>query len=333
MDTKDFVPSSTTIMQELEATGVAYSVVAGCVLARVEGRRGNLERCVVLRAKSSGVQCDSYDAHTAILLDVVKSAQASRDFEGTLFGVFQINAEGTDACKFLDKNPFKEYKVAAILEGAMDPDLAVGEIGFCPGKFMASADEMYFTVRGVGGSAATIERVKDPVVALADLIIRVNTFNSEVCVVSVGCVEAKGDTERVPDTASCKGALHTFDEKLRARIKDMISGAVQEIEYKRDVEIYVRFDERYPSVENDKQLAYEAMLLADSNGYKVKDMDRCYLADDFGYYAQRYPSLLYHLGVGHNSGCSHCSGLQVDDRALEIGKEFMSQLTLNILNR
>ena len=43
--------------------------------------------------------------------------------------------------------------------------------------------------------------------------------------------------------------------------------------------------------------------------------------------------LLYHLGVGHNSGCSHCSGLQVDDRALEIGKDFMSQLTLNILNR
>lgn len=333
MDTKGYVPSSAVIVQELEAAGVAYSVVAGCVLARVEGRRGNLERCVVLRAKKSGLQGNTYDAHTTILLDVVKSAHTLRDFEGTLFGLFQLDVEGVDARNILAAEPFNGYKVAAILDGVMDSDLEIGEIGFCPGKFMASADEMFFTVRGVGGSAATIDRVKDPVVALADLIIRLNTFNSEVCVVSVGCVEAKGDAERVPDTASCKGALHTFDEKLRARIKDMISGAVQEIEYKRDVEISARFDEHYPCVENDKQLAYEAMLLADSNGYKVKDLDRCYLADDFGYYAQRYPSLLYHLGVGHNSGCSHCSGLQVDDRALEIGKDFMSQLTLNILNR
>jgi N-acetyldiaminopimelate deacetylase len=152
-------------------------------------------------------------------------------------------------------------------------------------------------------------------------------------VVSVGSLEAKGSAECVPDAASCDGVLHTFDEKLRGRVKEMIVGAVQEIEYKRTVEISARFNERYPCVENDKRLAYEAMLLADSNGYKVKDLDRCYVADDFGYLAQQYPSLLYHLGTGSGSNCSHCAGSQIEDRVLEIGQDFMSQLALNILNR
>ena len=333
MDSKKYEQCNAVIAKELEAAGVAYSVVAGCVLARIEGRRGNLERCVVLRAKMSDVQCGVGDAHIAVLLSVIKSAQTSQDFEGTLFGLFQPEAEGVDVRKFVAEEPFKGYKVDAILDGVMTPNLEVGQLGFCPGKFMASADEMHFTVCGVGGTATMRESVKDPVVAIADLIIRLNTFNSEVCVVSVGNLEAKGSAESVPDAASCDGILHTFDEKLRGRIKDMILGAVQEIEYKRTVEISARFNERYPCVENDKRLAYEAMLLADSNGYKVKDLDRCYVADDFGYLAQQYPSLLYHLGVGHSAKCSHCAGLQIEDRVLEIGQDFMSQLALNILNR
>lgn len=368
MDTKDFrrkmhkyperagmeQTTSELIVQELESAGIAFKKLGGnTILASIEGRRGNLERCVVLRAnmyalaveEMTGVEYSSQnegvmhacgnDLNMAVVMGVLKRLQQSRDFEGTLLALFQSGCDCrcSGAREVVAGNPFEGYKVAAVLGESLNPDLQVGEIGFCPGKFMASVDGLRFVVRGMGGCSALRQRVNDPVVALADLVMRLNAFNSDVCVVSVGKVVADGSMDRIPDTASCEGVMRTFDEKLRQRVKDMMLGAVQEIEYKYDVEIESQFDDESPCVENDKHLSYEAMLQADSHGFKVVDLERSFMKDDFGCYAQLYPSLLYHLGVGRESGSINSSTFLPDEKALEVGEEFMSQLALNILNR
>lgn len=342
------------IAGELDSLGIEHRPIATTgVLARIEGRRGNHQRCVVLRAdidalpvsEMTGVEFASqnegvmhacgHDCHAAVLFGVLRRLQANPDFEGTLFGLFQpgeeLNPGG--ARRVLAENPFEGYKVAAVIGEHVDSDLEVGEIGFCPGKFMASADELHFKVRGVGGHAAMRERIKDPVVAISDLILRLNTFNSDVCVVSIGNVVAEGATNVIPEVALCDGTMRTFDEKLRQRVKDMIAGVVEEIEYKYDVEIDMNLGDGYPCVENDKQLTYEAMLLAGSNGFKVVDLDRRPTAEDFGFYTHIYPSLFYRLGVGKESGRAHTALFLPDERALEVGEEFMTMLALNILNR
>lgn len=342
------------ISEQLDALGIEHRPIAGTgILARIEGRRGNLKRCVVLRAdidalplqELTGVewasQCEGvmhgcgHDCHAAILYGVLKRLQLERDFEGTVLGLFQPAEERgfAGARKVLEEDPFKEYDVAAVIGEHVDADLEVGELGFCPGKFMASADELHFKVRGVGGHAAMRERIKDPVVAISDLILRLNTFNSDVCVVSIGNVVAEGATNVIPEVAICDGTMRTFDEKLRQRVKDMIAGVVEEIEYKYDVEIEMNLGDGYPCVENDKQLTYEAMLLAGSNGFKVVDLDRRPTAEDFGFYTHIYPSLFYRLGVGRESGRAHTALFLPDERALEVGEEFMTMLALNILNR
>lgn len=341
------------IARQLDELSIEHRPIATTgVLARIEGRRGGLNRCVVLRAdidalplcEMTGVEFASqregvmhacgHDCHAAILFGVLKRLQANPDFEGTLFGLFQpgeeLNPGG--ARKVLEENPFEGYDVAAVIGEHVDSDLEVGEIGFCPGKFMASADELHFTVEGVGGHAAMRERIKDPVVAISDLIVRLNAFNSEVCVVSIGNLVAEGATNVIPSIASCDGTMRTFDEKLRQRVKDMIAGLVEEIEYKHDVEIKLKVGEGYPCVVNDKQLAYEAMLLAGSNGFKVVDLDRRATAEDFGFYTHIYPSLFYRLGVGSGSGRAHTAMFLPDEKALEVGEEFMTMLALNILN-
>jgi metal-dependent amidase/aminoacylase/carboxypeptidase family protein len=127
--------------------------------------------------------------------------------------------------------------------------------------------------------------------------------------------------------------MRTYDEKLRQRVKEMIAGVVEEIEYKYDVEIEMNLGDGYPCVENDKHLTYEAMLLAGSNGFKVVDLDRRPTAEDFGFYTHIYPSLFYRLGVGKESGRAHTSTFLPDERALEVGEEFMTMLALNILNK
>ena len=113
----------------------------------------------------------------------------------------------------------------------------------------------------------------------------------------------------------------------------MISHIVEEIEYKHDVEIEI--DVRYcsPCVENNTQLTYEAMLIADSHGFVVKDLERRAVADDFGYYSQIYPSLFYALGAGCASCHPYTATFLPDERSLAVGEELMYQLTLNILNK
>ena len=338
------------ISEQLSQLGIEHRPIAKTgVLARIEGKRGNLSRCVVLRAdidalpikELTGVEWASqndgvmhgcgHDCHAAVLYGVLKRLQAERDFEGTLLAVFQPGKEG--AKLVLEEDPFKDYKVAAVIGEHVDEELEVGEIGFCPGKFLASTDELHFTVKGVGGHADMRSRIKDSVVAISDLIMRLNTFNSDVCTVSVGKVVADGDANVLPDQSYCAGTMRTFDEKLRSRVKDMISHMAEEVEYKYDVEVDVDIRQGYPCVENDAQLTYEAMLLADSHGFVVKDLESRNTAEDFGFYSQLYPSLFYCLGVGRNSGRSHTASFLPDERALAVGEEFMYQLALNILNK
>lgn len=342
------------IAEQLTALGIENRPIATTgVLARIEGKRGNLKRCVVLRAdidalpicEKTGVEWASavegvmhgcgHDCHAAVLYGVLKRLNENPDFEGTLFGVFQPGEEcNPGGAKFvLEEDPFKDYDVAAVIGEHVDADLAVGEIGFCPGKFMASTDEIHFTVEGVGGHAAMRSRIKDSVVAAADMIMRLNAFNSDDCVLSIGRVIAEGATNVIPDKTSCQGTMRTFSEKLRARVKDMIANVAEEIEYKYDVEVAVDIRHGYPCVENNVQLTYEAMLLAESRGFKVKDLEMRPTAEDFGYYTQIFPSLFYRLGVGQTAGRSHTAMFLPDEKALDVGEEFMYQLALSILNK
>ena len=113
----------------------------------------------------------------------------------------------------------------------------------------------------------------------------------------------------------------------------MINHITQEIEYKYDVEVEFCVREGNPCLENDTQLSYEAMLLADSCGYKVRDLEMSPVTDDFSFYSQQYPALFYSLGVGVKSGRRHTAMFLPDERALEVGEEFMWQLALSILNK
>ena len=275
------------------------------------------------------------DFNAPLLYGVLKRLYANRDFEGTLLVLFQSGemAGQGGARAILAEDVFKDYNVAAFISNYLDDSLEVGEIGFCPGKFMASTDEIHFTVEGVGGHAAMRSRIKDSVVAAADMIMRLNAFNSDDCVLSIGRVIAEGATNVIPDKTSCQGTMRTFSEKLRVRVKDMIANVAEEIEYKYDVEVAVDIRHGYPCVENNVQLTYEAMLLAESRGFKVKDLEMRPTAEDFGYYTQIYPSLFYRLGVGQAAGRSHTAMFLPDEKALDVGEEFMYQLALSILNK
>ena len=342
------------IIEALAAEGIEHRKIAGTgVLAKIEGERGNLRRCVVLRADIDALpikeqndiefksECDGvmhacgHDMHTAILFGVLQKLNANRDFEGTLFGLFQpgeeLNPGG--AVKVLEENPFEGYDVAAVIGEHVDSTLEVGQIGICPGRFMASNDELRFYISGRGGHAARRTEIDDSVSAMADMVLRTTALNTPECVVSIGRIIADGATNVIPSMVTAEGTMRTFDKEVRERTHAYLGNYGRQVSEKWGVEVHVDISYGYPCVVNDIMLAYEAMIVAADEGIDVRELKPMTTAEDFGHYTERYPSLFYRLGVGKNAGGSHTPTFLPDEAAMEYGERMMRRMALHILNK
>jgi amidohydrolase len=342
------------ILATLRAEGIECCEIAGTgVLAKIEGERGNLKRAVVLRADIDALPIEEqndvdyrscnqgvmhacgHDMHAAMLYGVLSRLNRERNFEGTLFGIFQpgeeLNPGG--ASLVLKENPFEGYDVAAVIGQHVDARLDIGEVGICPGVFMASNDELRLYVSGRGGHAARREDINDTVTAMADMVVRTTSLNSPDAVVSIGKVVANGATNVIPGETYAEGTMRTFAREERERIYSLLDANARAVEERYGVVAKVDISRGYPSVTNDIMLAYEAMIVATDEGIAVKEMGRIPMAEDFGYYTERYPALFYRLGVGAASGGSHTSTFLPDERAMEYGERIMWRMALHILNK
>ncbi|MBO7307652.1 MAG: amidohydrolase [Alistipes sp.] len=348
------VKTQQLIIEALEAEGIAYHKIAGTgVLAKIEGERGGHRRAVVLRADIDALpineqndiefksECEGvmhacgHDMHTAILFGVLQYLNKNRDFEGTLFGLFQpgeeLNPGG--AVKVLEENPFEGYEVAAVIGEHVDSTLEVGEIGICPGRFMASNDELRFYISGRGGHAARRSEIDDSVSAMADMVLRTTLLNTPECVVSIGRVIADGATNVIPSLVTAEGTMRTFDKEVRERTHTYLHNNGRQVAEKWGVDVKVDISYGYPCVVNDIMLAYEAMIVASDEGIDVREFKPMTTAEDFGHYTERYPSLFYRLGVGRNAGGSHTPTFLPDEGAIAYGERMMRRMALHILNK
>lgn len=342
------------IIDALTAEGIECRAIAGTgVLAKIEGRRGNLRRAVVLRAdidalpivEKNDVEYRSehegvmhacgHDMHAAVLFGVLQAMHAEPNFEGTLFGVFQpgeeLNPGG--ASLVLGEKPFDGYNVAAVIGEHVDARLEVGEVGICPGRFMAANDELRFYVSGRGGHAARRNEIDDSVTAMCEMVVRTTALNTPESVVSIGRIVADGATNVIPDRVSAEGTMRTFDQEERKRIHALLQSNAESIEQKYGVGVEVDIKHGYPCVVNDITLAYEAMIVAVDEGMVVRELAPMTTAEDFGYYTQLYPSLFYRLGVGRRAGGSHTATFLPDEGALAVGVRMMQRMALHVLNK
>ena len=339
------------IARTLDGLGIAHRTVARTgVLARIEGR-GNLRRAVVLRADIDALpireQADvawrslndgvmhacGHDVHTAVLMGALQELNRSRDFEGTLLGLFQPGEECNPggASLVLADEPFADYDVRAVVGEHVEPSLEVGTFGFRAGKYMASSDELRFTVHGTGGHAALRNQLHDPVAAVAELVGGLLALNLPERVLSIGRIEADGATNVVPDDVRLEGTLRTFDEALRCASYDAIREIAASADRRYGTRTAVDIGRGYPCVVNDPALASLARSLA-AERWQAVDLPLRTTAEDFGFYTHRYPSLFYRLGVGAASGKPHTSTFSPDEKAITTGIAFMQALALKLLN-
>jgi amidohydrolase len=289
-----------------------------------------------------------HDVHTASLLGTAKILKSlEQDFEGTVKLIFQPGEEklpGGASLMIQDgvlQNPTPQH----ILGQHVAPNIPVGKIGFREGLYMASADEIYVTVKGKGGHGAMPDINIDPVVITSHIIVALQQIVSRHAnpkipsVLSFGKVIANGATNVIPNEVYLEGTFRTMDEEWRAsahqKMKKMAEGIAEAMGGSCEFNIM----KGYPFLKNHPELTRRMKNLAiDYLGQEnILDLDIWMAAEDFSYYTQHTEACFYRLGTRNEQrgiiSSVHTPTFDIDEAALEIGAGLMSWLAVSELQK
>ncbi|MTI21936.1 amidohydrolase [Fulvivirga sp. RKSG066] len=302
---------------------------------------------VPYKSKNEGVMhACGHDAHTASLLGATRILNEVKDqFEGTIKLIFQPGEEKNPggASLMIKDGALKDPAPSNIHGQHVMPLIPVGKVGFKSGMYMASADEIYLTIKGKGGHGAIPELLTDTVlitshiiVALQQIISR-NASPKTPTVLSFGDVHAHGATNIIPDEVKVAGTFRAMDEEWRARAHGLITKMAQSIAEGMGAECEVNISKGYPYLENDPELTESSRLAAEDYMGKenVVDLPIWMGAEDFSYYSHEIPACFYRLGTRNEekgiTSYVHTPTFDIDESALEIGAGLMAWLALNQL--
>jgi amidohydrolase len=289
-----------------------------------------------------------HDIHMACLLGAIRILNEMKDeFKGRILFIFQPGEEKLPggAKLMMEEGIFDNYKPDMILAQHVLPEMEAGSVGFKPGMYMASSDEIYITVKGIGGHGALPENINDPILMASHILI---SLQQEInrkspkgvpTVLSFGKIRADGAVNVIPDKVQIEGTFRTMDENWRKKAHSLIDQIASGIAAGMGGSIDLEIRNGYPTLINDAKITEQSKSLAiDLLGKeKVIDMDIRMTAEDFAWFSQKYPAMLYRLGVKVNSSEKvyplHTSKFSADESAISCGISLMTWLSLNFLSK
>jgi len=356
--------TSKFVQQKLTELGIPYQVMATTgVVGLIKGKNPD-SRIIALRAdmdalpiveendvpyksKNNGVMhACGHDVHTTCLLGAAKILnELKEEWTGTIKLVFQPGEEKNPggASYMIRDGVLENPSPQAILALHVNTILEVGKLSFRSGKVMASADELYITIKGQGGHAASPHITIDPILIASHLVIALqqiisrnnNPFNPSV--LSITAFNAGSATNIIPNEVKLMGTFRAMDEDWRFKAHELIKNTAKNICHSMGGEADVHIDVGYPCVINNEKVTQTAMKQAIEfmGNDQVSETELRMGAEDFGYYAQKIPACFYRLGTmnkekGITSGV-HTPTFNIDENAIEIGMGIMAWLGCSII--
>lgn len=352
-ETSKFVQSKLTEygipFQVLADTGVVGLIEGLDPKSRIVALRADMdalpiqeENEIPYKSTNPGVMhACGHDVHTTCLLGAARILQQTRQlWSGTVKLIFQPGEEKNPggASLMIRDGVLENPAPSAIFGLHVHPGLPIGQVSFRPGKVMASADELYFTIKGKGGHAASPHLCIDPILIASQLIIALqqlvsrhnNPFNPTV--LSITAFNAGTTTNIIPDEVKLKGTFRAMDEEWRFKAHQIIRQTATGIVEGMGGILDLHIDIGYPSVYNNEQLHETARALAGKylGTEHVEETEMRMGAEDFGYYSQKIAGCFFRLGVMNKTkGITHgvhTPRFNIDENAIEIGMGLMAWL-------
>lgn len=355
--------TSKFIQERLLEFGIPFQVMANTgVIGLIEGNNPS-SRIIALRADIDALPIQEenditykstrpgimhacgHDVHTTCLLGAARILNETKTlWEGTVKLIFQPGEEKNPggASLLIKEGVLENPRPEGIVALHVHPGLALGQLSFRSGTVMASADELYFTVRSKGGHAAAPHLTNDTILAASHLVISLqqiisrnnNPFNPSV--LSISSFQGGHTTNVIPSEVKLMGTLRCMNEEWRFKAHELIRRHVQHLGEAMGVEMSVHIDVGYPTVLNNEILNNNTRQLAATyfGEAHIEQTEMRMGAEDFGYYAQQIPACFFRLGVmnatkGITSGV-HTPTFNIDEDAIEYGIGIMAWLGANL---
>ncbi len=349
--------TSKFVQQKLTEFGIPFEVKATTgVVGLIEGKNPS-KKIIALRADMDALPIKEennvtykstidgvmhacgHDVHTTCLLGAAKILSELKDeWEGTVKLIFQPGEEKNPggASLMIADRALENPKPQSIFALHVHPGLPVGKLSFRPGMSMASADEIYITVKGKGGHAAAPHLTSDTILVAAHIItslqqiISRNNNPTNPSVLSITAINGGSATNIIPSEVKLMGTFRAMDEEWRFKAHKLITKHVLQLAETMGATAEIKIDVGYPFVLNDEEL----YKIARKNGEEyvgknnIETTELRMGAEDFGYYTHYMPGCFFRLGVGNIAkGITsnvHTPTFNIDENAIEIGMGVMA---------
>ncbi len=302
---------------------------------------------VPYKSKNPGVMhACGHDVHTSSLLGTARILSELKDqFEGTVKFIFQPGEEKIPggASLMIKEGVLKNPSPNNILGQHVATAIPAGKVGFRPGMYMASADEIYVTVKGKGGHAAMPDKSIDSILIASHIIVALQQIVSRncdpriPCVLSFGKIVGMGATNIIPEEVKIEGTFRTMDENWRKEAKIKMKKMAEAIADGMGAVCEFTILNGYPYLQNAPELTSRMKKAAQNflGEENVLDLDIWMAAEDFAFYTQHVDACFYRLGIrnearGIISGV-HTSTFDIDESALQVGSGLMACLAIEEL--
>jgi hippurate hydrolase len=282
-----------------------------------------------------------HDVHTTCLLGAARIlSELKEEWEGTVKLIFQPGEEkNPGGASIMIKEGVLENPAPEKIFGLhVHPQMEVGTFSFRAGMVMASADELYITIKSMGGHAASPHKTVDTILVACQIInnlqqiISRNNDPFNPSVLSITAFNGGNSTNVIPSEVKLMGTFRAMNEEWRFEAHKIIKQQITAMAAALGAEAEVTIDVGYPFVMNDAVLNETAKALAATyaGAENVSETELRMGAEDFAYYSHKIPGCFFRLGAGNKekgiSASVHTPIFNIDENAIEQGMGMMAMM-------
>ena len=286
-----------------------------------------------------------HDGHTAMLLAAAQHFAKHRNFDGTVYLIFQPAEEGGGGARvMMEDGLFEQFPMQAVFGMHNWPGMKAGQFAVSPGPVMASSNEFKITIRGKGSHAAMPHMGIDPVPVACQMvqafqnIISRNKKPVDAGVISVTMIHTGEATNVVPDSCELQGTVRTFTFEVLDMIERRMKQVAEHTCAAHEATCEFEFVRNYPPTVNSQaeaEFARKVMqgIVGEAN---VVPQEPTMGAEDFAFMLQAKPGAYCfiangdgtHRDMGHGGGpCTlHNPSYDFNDDLIPLGATYWVRL-------
>ena len=302
------------IHRGLGTTGVV-GIVRNGTSSRAVGLRADMDALPVTElntfahaSKHHGkMHACGHDGHTAMLLAAAQHLAKNRNFDGTVYLIFQPAEEGGGGAREMIKEGlFEQFPMDAVFGMHNWPGMKAGQFAVSPGPVMASGNKFFVNVVGKGGHAALPQTGIDPVPIACEIVQAFQTIltrkmkPTDSAVISVTTIHAGEANNVIPDNCELSGTVRTFSLEVLDLIEAKMKQIADNICAAHDASCEFRFERYYPpTVNTEAEADFARRVMGGIVGPEnVLKQEPAMTSEDFAFMLQAKPGAYAFIGNG-----------------------------------